>query len=225
MRIIGGPKTTHTIRMKRLITNLGVLTALLTALLISTAAKADSPSFTYVGLEYVASGNFDISDENTSVDLDLDGFALTGSLELGIFFIQASRFELESEEIFGGRIEDSISTLALGLTFELPQTQIYGLIRGRHDDLSLRAAGFEEDEDFGVVGAEIGARINLTDRLEINGNVGKPDADEGTTYGVGAQFFVTDNIGITLDARRLEAEEDGIEGSFDTVSVGVRASF
>jgi hypothetical protein len=207
--------------MKRLITTLVTVTALL----LSFTVRADSPSFTYVGLEYVASGNFDITDGSTSVDVDLDGFALTGSVELGIFFLQASRFELESEKIFGGNIEDSISTIALGLTFELPQTQIYGLVRARRDELSLRVAGFEEDEDVGVVGGEVGARINLTDRFEINGSIGKPDADEGTSYSVGAQFFITDNIGLTLDARKLEAEEDGIEGSFDTVSFGVRASF
>ena len=198
---------------------------LISALTHSLSARADTPSFTYVGLEYVASGSLQVSDDTTSVDLNLDGFALTGSVELGIFFLQASRFELESDEIFGGNIEDNISSLAVGLTFELPQTQVYALIRGRRDELSLRAGGFEEDEDLHYVGAEAGARINLTDRFEVNAHIGKPDADEGSTYGVGAQFFVADNLGITLDLRRLEAEEDGIEGSFDTTSIGVRLSF
>lgn len=207
--------------MKKLI----ALLAISAGLLISAPSYADSPSFTYVGVEYVASGNFDISDESTSVDLDLDGYALTASVELGIFFLQASRFELESEDILGGSIEDSISTIALGLTFELPQTQVYGLIRGRRDDLSLRAAGFREDEDVGFVGAEAGVRVNLTDRFELNANIGVPSADEGTSYGAGAQFFITDNVGITLDYRRLEAEEDGIEASFDTTSIGARFTF
>jgi len=194
-------------------------------LAFSTSSHAAPPSFTYVGFEYVASGNFDITDGRTSVDVDLDGFALTGSVELGIFFLQASRFELESDTIFDGEIEDSISTIAAGMTFELPKTQVYGLIRARKDDLSLRVAGFREDEDIGVIGAEAGVRVNLTDRLELNANIGKPSVDEGSSYGVGAQFFVTNNLGITLDLRKLDAEEDGIKASFDTTSVGVRFSF
>jgi len=207
--------------MKKLVT----LIAISTSVLWCAPSLADSPSFSYVGFEYVASGNFDISDGRTSVDIDLDGFALTGSVELGIFFLQASQFELESEDILGGNIEDSITTLAAGVTFELPQTQVYGLIRGRRDDISLRAGGFSEDEDFGFVGVEAGVRVNLTDRLELNANLGVPSADDGTSFGAGAQFFVTDNLGITLDFRRLEAEEDDIEAEFDTTSIGVRFSF
>lgn len=206
--------------MKKII----LLITAITAMTLNVAARADSPSFTYVGLEYVASGNLEVSDGNTTVDLDLDGFALTGSLELGIFFLQLSRFELESDEILGGNIEDNISSAAFGVTFELPRSQVYGLVRARRDELSLRAGGFEEDEDIGYVGAEAGVRINLTDRLEVNAHIGKP-IEEGNAYGVGAQFFVTDNIGITLDLRKLEAEDDDIEGSFDTTSLGVRISF
>lgn len=194
-------------------------------LFVSAPSLADTPSFTYVGFEYIASGNFDITDGRTSADVDLDGFALTGSVELGIFFLQASRFELESDTIFDGKIEDSISTIAAGLTFELPKTQVYGLIRGRQDELSLRVAGFEEDEDVSFVGGEVGVRVNLTNRFELNANIGRPAADEGSSYGVGAQFFVTDNVGVTLDFRKLEADEDDIEASFDTASVGVRFTF
>ncbi|RBP49198.1 hypothetical protein [Arenicella xantha] len=204
--------------------NILLLITTITALSLNVAAHADTPSFTYVGLEYVASGNLDVTDGNTTVNLDLDGFALTGSLELGIFFLQLSRFELESDEILGGNIDDNISSAAFGMTFELPQTQVYGLIRARRDELSLRAGGFEEDEDLGYVGAEAGVRINLTDRFEINAHIGKP-VEEGNAYGVGAQFFVTDNVGITLDFRKLEAEDDEIKGSFDTTSLGVRVSF
>jgi len=206
--------------MKKLVSLFSVL-----GLLVSAPSFADSPSFSYIGFEYVASGEFDITDGSTSVDVDLDGFALTGSIELGIFFLQASRFELESETVFDGRIEDSISTIAAGVAFELPRSQVYGLIRGRQDDLSLRVAGFEEDEDVSFVGGEIGVRVNLTDRIELNANVGRPAADEGSSFGAGAQFFVTDNLGITLDLRKLEADEDGIEASFDMASVGVRYSF
>ena len=196
------------------------------SLLCSNAVFADSPSFSYVGFEYVAAGNFDVSDDRTSVDVDLDGFALTGSLELGIFFLQLSQFELESEDLLlGANIEDSITTVAAGVTFALPQTQVYGLIRGRRDDISLSAGGFSEDEDFGFVGAEAGVRFNLTSRFELNANIGIPSADEGTSFGAGAQLFVTDNLGITLDFRRLEAEEGDIEAEFNTSSIGVRFSF
>ena len=199
--------------------------ALLIILFTQQSAYADSPSFTYVELEYVANGTFAVANDDLSVDLGLDGFALTGSVELGIFLLQASRFELESGKILNSNIEDSISSIAVGLTFELPKANVYGLIRGRRDELALTGGGFEEDEDLNSVGFEVGARINLTDRFELNANLGKPTLDEGSSFGVGAQFFMTDNLGITLDFNSVSAEDDDIKAEFDTTSLGLRFTF
>ena len=188
-------------------------------------ASAEAPSFSYVELEYVAAGDFEVQDGSLSVALDMDGFAINGSVEIGMLILQASLFELESEEILNSRLEDSISTLAIGLNFDLPQTSIYGLIRARNDDLSLRGGGFNEDLDGTSVGAEVGVRFNLTDRFELNANVGRPSEDAGNSYGAGAQFFVTDNIGITLDFSSLELSDRDITASLDTTSIGLRYSF
>ena len=194
---------------------------------ISLQSNAEAPSFTYVGAEYVASGDISLSDGSLSVDVDTDGFALNASAELGIFLIQLSQLELESDDVLGASIEDSITTLGLGLTFELPQTQLYGLVRARYDNIQLRGGPLFDDDDVdgGIVGAEIGARINLTDRFEINANIGKPSTDEGSSFGVGAQFFITKNFGVTVDYRTIEAEQDDIEVDFDTTSIGVRYTF
>jgi len=205
--------------MRKIFTLLAVV-----SLLTANQVYADSPSFTYVEFEYIAAGEIDVSVDSLSANVDIDGFAIGASLELGIFFLQASRFELESDELFNTTIEDSISTIAAGVTFELPRSQVYGLIRARYDELS--ASGFfEEDEDAGIVGGEVGVRVNLTDRFELNANLGKPSSDDGTSYGVGAQFFVTDNIGITLDFSTIEAEDGDIRAEFDTTSIGVRYTF
>jgi len=193
-------------------------------LFISQAAHADSPTFTYLELEYIAAGDFEITDGNLSAEVDLDGFAVNASVELGIFLLQASRFELESDEVLGSNFEDSISTIAVGLTFEFPQTAIYGLIRGRRDELTLRGV-FNEEADGNSAGAEAGVRFNLTDRFELNANVGIPDFGEGTSFGVGAQFNLTKNLGLTFDYSSLEIEDDELEASFDTTSVGLRFNF
>jgi len=196
-------------------------------MLISTQSIADSPSFTYVGAEFVSSGDINVTDGSLSVDVDTDGFALNASVELGIFLIQLSQLELESDEFLGATVEDSITTLGVGLTFELPQTQVYGLIRGRYDNIQFNGGNFFDDDevDGGIVGAEVGVRFNLTDRFEINANIGKPSTDEGDSFGVGAQFFITDNFGITADFRSIEAEQDDIIVEFDTTSIGVRYTF
>lgn len=197
-------------------------------MIVSLQSYAEAPSFTYVGAEYVASGDINLSDGSLSIDVDTDGFAVNASAEIGIFLIQLSQLELESDDILGGAsIEDSITTLGLGLTFELPNTQLYGLVRARYDDIQLRGGTFFEDDevDGGIVGAEVGARINLTDRFEINANLGKPSTDEGTSFGVGAQFFVTEHFGVTFDYRTIEAEQDDITVDFDTTSIGVRYTF
>lgn len=197
------------------------------SLIFCNLSHAESPSFSYVELEYIANGDFSVSDESLSVDLGLDGYALTLSAELGIFLLQASRYEIKSAKILDSNLEDSISTLAVGLTFELPQTSVYGLVRGRRDELSLVGGGFDEDEEGNTVGFEVGARVNLTDRFEINANIGKPALDEGSAYGVGAQFYITDNIGITFDFSSIEVEdeEEDLSASFDTTSIGLRYNF
>lgn len=210
--------------MKKTTLNFGSLCLLLTALVTNQAAFAESPSFTYVELEYIASGDFQVSRDTLSANVDLTGFALNASVELGIFILQASRFELESDELLDSRFEDSISTIAVGLAFELPQTQIYGLVRGRQDELSLSGL-FNEEEEAYSVGLEAGVRVNLTDRFEINANVGSPALDQGSSYGVGAQFFVTKNIGLTFDFSSIEVEEEDIEANFDTTSLGLRFNF
>lgn len=193
----------------------------------STMSYADSPSFTYVELEYIANGDFVVSDESLSVDLGLDGYALNLSAELGIFLLQASRYELKSAKILDSNLEDSISTIAFGLTFELPLSNVYALVRGRRDELSLTGGGFDEDETGNTVGFETGVRVNLTDRFEINANIGRPALDVGSTYGVGAQFYLTDNIGITLDfsSIQVEDEDEDLKAEFNTTSIGLRYNF
>lgn len=210
--------------MKKTHLNFGSLCLLLTALLINQTASAESPSFTYVELKYIAAGDFEVASGTLSANVDLDGFALNASAELGIFILQASRFELESDELLGSRFEDSISTIAVGLAFELPQTQVYGLVRGRRDELTLSGL-FNEEDDADSVGVEAGIRFNVTNRFEINANIGSPALDEGTSYGVGAQFLVTNNLGLTLDFSSIEVEEDDIEANFDTTSIGLRFNF
>jgi len=195
------------------------------AALFSTNSNADSPTFTYVELEYIANGDFAVSNDDLSVDLGLDGYALNLSVELGIFLLQASRFELESGEILNSNLKDSISTVAAGLTFELPLMNLYGLARARRDELSLVGGGFEEDESGTSLGFEAGLRVNLTDRFELNANIGKPDLEEGTSYGLGAQFYLTDNIGITLDFSSIEVEDGDLKAEFDTTSIGLRYNF
>ena len=189
---------------------------------------ADSPSFTYVELEYVASGDFEISDGSLSATVDMDGFALNGSAELGIFLIQASRFELESETLFDSKLEDSISTFALGLTFELPQSAVYGLIRARRDELTVGGAlgsAVDDELDETSVGLEAGVRVNLTDRLEVNANFGSPALDEGTSYGIGAQFMISKNLGINVKYNSIEVEDDDLSADLQTTSASLRFSF
>ncbi len=191
----------------------------------SEIAKADIPSFSYIGTEYVVNGDFSLGDGSLDAELDLDGFALTASMELGIFFIQASRFELETEDFLGGSIDDNISTLAAGMTFELPRSQVYGLVRARRDELDGRLGNLRADLDGTTLGAEAGIRVNITDRFEINANAGVPSTDEGVSYGLGAQFFITNNLGLTFDLRSIELEDDDLEAEFNTTSLGLRFSF
>jgi hypothetical protein len=210
--------------MKNIVLKYSTLCLILISLTLSQASYADSPSFTYLELEYIAGGDIEVSDGALSANVDIDGFALNASVELGIFLLQASRFELESDEILGSSLEDSISTVAVGLTFELPQTSVYGLIRARRDELVVRGL-LNEEEDGNSVGVEAGIRFNVSDRFELNANIGSPALDEGTSYGVGAQFKISNNLGLTFDFSSIEVEEDDIVANFDMTSLGLRLNF
>ena len=125
----------------------------------------------------------------------------------------------------GSNLEDNISTFALGLTFEFPRTSVYGLARVRRDELSLVGGGFDEDEQGTTIGFEAGVRFNLTNSIELNANLGRPSPTEGSSLGVGAQYFITNNIGITLDFSSIEVEDGELEAQFDTTSIGLRYNF
>ena len=212
--------------MNNILTRSSAFCILLAFLVNSQAVYADSPSFTYLELEYVAAGEIEVADDSLSVSVDLDGYAFNASAELGIFLLQASRFELDSDELLNSNLEDSISTIAIGLTFELPQTAIYGLVRGRRDELSVSGGQFDnENEDANSVGLEAGVRVNLTDRFEVNANIGTPNIDEGTSYGVGAQFYITKNLGLTFDYKSIEVDDERLNLEFQTSSIGLRYNF
>jgi len=217
--------TSFTDTSSRYFTTAAAILFVCVGLLFTSVSHADTPTFTYVELEYIASGDIKVADDNLSVSVDADGFALNLSAEFGIFLLQASRTELESDVILDSNLEDSISTIALGLTLGFPRTAIYGLVRARRDELALTGGGFDENEDGGSVGVEAGVRVNLTDHLEINANVGSPSIGDGSSFGVGAQFYITDRIGITLDHNSVEVEESDITADIDTTSIGVRFNF
>lgn len=203
------------------------LSVLFTCLIVtfSSTSYADSPTFTYVELEYIATGDFSLSDDDLSVNAGLDGFALNLSLELGIFLLQASRFELDSDEILDSNLKDSITTLAAGLTLEFPRINVYGLARARRDELSVVGGIFNEAGNVTSLGFEAGVRVNLTDRFELNANIGRPALDEGSSLGLGAQFYLTNNIGITLDFSSIEVGDNDLTAEFDTTSIGLRYNF
>lgn len=193
--------------------------------LIPSLAQADAPSFSYVELEYIAKGDINVSDEDLSVSAGADGFAFNASAELGIFLLQASRLELESDKVLDSNLQDSISSLAFGLTLAFPRTAVYGLLRARRDDLSLTGGGFDEDESGNSLGMEAGVRMNLTDKIEINANVGTLGFGEGSSFGIGAQYYLLGGFGVTLDHNSIEVEEGDVTADIDTTSIGLRFSF
>ena len=101
----------------------------------SISAFADSPRFTYIEAEYVASGDLDMTNGVISASADLDGVAITGSLELGILILQASRFKLDGDATLNTELEDSTATIVLGLSVELANTQRYDLVRAHQNEL------------------------------------------------------------------------------------------
>lgn len=168
------------------------LLATATALILSAAALAETPSYNYIEGVYQ---RVDL-DDDFGPSIDGDGFGIGGSYELA-----------ENWHIFGG-----YSTTGFDFGIDLNELAIGG---GYHADISdttsfyanlayvraeVDASGFGSVDDNGY-GLMVGLRGMVTERLELDGNLGYVDlgdGSDGTALGASALYAFTDGFSAGL---------------------------
>lgn len=160
-------------------------------------------SWTYVEADYVWT---DID----ALDDTLDGWLAKASLELPLnIFLQASYGQTT------GDTDLNETRVGAGWHFGLMDTvDAFGILSYVYEDVS--GSGFDDTED-GIVG-EIGARLFLGEKLELNGEVIWADiAESDTGFGLGARYYI-------IPALSLGANGTWIDSN-DTYAVGARFQF
>lgn len=168
--------------------------AVLLTIFLAAPAMADRPSYNFVHAGY-QTVNLDLGG---GADFDGDGFALGGSFEIG-------------ENMFGfANYTDT------GFDFSVDQTQIFaglGWRSGLSDNTDFYAfAGYLEFDvdapglgsfDESGFGVGIGVRSNVTDLIELTGEISYADLgsnSENTTVSGGIWFNITDSFALGLGA-------------------------
>lgn len=173
------------------------------ALVASAPLPADKPGFSYTYVEANYTGL-----DSDAADDTLDGFELTGSLELPLnFFVQATSSTLSGDA--------DLNQLRLGAGWHLSLGDTidgYGVLSYVDQEFDSGVS-----DESGVAG-DVGVRLMLTSRIEVSGYGEWADVEDSEVgLGAAARYYLTSSL--SLGARALLID------NADTWALGLRFQF
>lgn len=193
------------------------------ALCAPAAALAASPSYNYLGGDFIVAGEAEVDTPFGSAEEDYDGWDINGSLAITPnVFIQGEYTELE---IDGGGDDVELFSGGLGLNAPLGTAtplDIYGMLTYERIE-----TGDDDTDGLGLTG---GLRWLATPRLEVAPYVGYVEYDDdvdGSRYGVDAVFSITPQFAVLAGYRSTQLEFDnGVDLDLENeISLGGRFYF
>lgn len=162
--------------------------------MMSAPALAEQPSYDFFQLTWQT-----VELDDSFIDVDGDGFGLSGSFEVGQdWHIIAGYSDIGLD--FGVDLKEF--GIGAGYHTEIaPNTSLFANLLWVNFDVS--ASGFGSADESGL-GASVGIRSNVTDKVELAGSISYVDLGDGadgTSFGVGAWYHFTDafSLGVVGD--------------------------
>jgi hypothetical protein len=172
------------------------------ALTLAPAPVEDVPEMEYTYIE----ANYLWTDSDT-LDETVDGVEVTGSLELPLNLFAQLTASRQSGDV-------DLDQYRLGIGYHLSigsRIDAYGILSAAHAETD----GSDDDFDDDGIAGEVGVRMLLTPRIEVNGSAEWADVDESDYgVGVGGRFYLIDMLSLGARAEFLD--------SGDSYTVGVR---
>ncbi len=168
--------------------------AVLLPMFLAAPAIADGLSYNFVQAGY-QSVNLDLGG---GFDVDGDGYGLGGSFEIGDNVFGFASYATADFD-FG----IDLNELQAGLGYRVGLTDNTDFFASlAYVDVEVEASGFGSADESGY-GATIGVRSNVSDLIELFGEVAYVDFGDGgdnTAIGGGIWFNLTDSFALGLDA-------------------------
>jgi hypothetical protein len=162
---------------------------------LAPVLEQDLPEMEYTYIE----ANYLWTDSD-ALDDDVDGFELTGSLELPLNFfgqITASHQSADAD----------LDAYRIGAGYHLPlgsRIDAYGLLSFAHVEADNSGNDFDDD---GVAG-ELGVRMMVTHKIEVNGRAQWVNVDDDQYgVGVGARYYLMSALSVGGRVDFLDEDE------------------
>ena len=153
------------------------------AVLGTSPAMAEGLNYNYIEAAYV-----DTEIDDNSFDIDGDGIALGGSVELGETMFLTAGYSAQEFD-FGIDVDQ----WSVGIGGHIPISDgidLIGTLSYIDAEVDTRFGSFD-DSGYGL---SVGVRARITDNVELEGGINYVDLDDvgdDTTFGVGGRYYFT----------------------------------
>ncbi len=161
------------------------------ATILPFAAHAEGPSYSYADLAYVTT-------DLDGVDEELDGFRLSGSVEVTDQVFLFGSYADQSAEVFGVDVDATQFWLGGGYAWSFSDSaDIYGKLGYTSVEVEAESLGQSVSADDDGLGLSVGLRGRVAQQFELEGAlnyVDLSDSGDDTSLGVAGRWFFTEQF-------------------------------
>lgn len=184
------------------------------ALAMPGVTRAAGMSYSYVEAGY---GETEI--EADSVDMDGDGYRVSGSLAIAPTYHVVVEYSTADLEVENFNIDVDVDTISIGFGYNRPispRADIIGRILYVDSDVQVDSPFFAVSGDDSGLGMQFHLRGQVMERVEVEGGIDYVDVgDDDTTLLIEGRYFLTDALALGA----------GLRFGDDTTSYGVSLRF